>query len=169
MMGSGKTAVGGALSRMLDVPIRDSDHEIELAANMTIAEIFERYGEPFFRQKESQVIARLLAADPSILSTGGGAYLAAENRQMITRSGVAVWLRADLDLLWNRVRHKTTRPLLRTENPRETLAELCAAREPNYACADLIVDACASYSIDDMAIKVIDALLTRADVLETGK
>lgn len=166
MMGSGKTAVGTAVSRLLKVPFLDSDAEIEAAANMTIAEIFERDGEPFFRDKETQVITRLLEQKRGILSTGGGAFLTERNRRIIAGKGVAVWLRADPDLLWSRVRHKSTRPLLRTANPRQTLRELCVAREPSYAEADLVVDARANYSIEDMANRVIEALETRPDVLE---
>ena len=166
MMGSGKTAIGTATSKALDVPFLDSDTEIIEAANLTIPEIFERYGETFFREKEAQVVARLLEGPAGILSTGGGAYLDVGNRAMISQKGVAVWLRADLDLLWNRVKHKETRPLLRTDDPRATLAALLAAREPVYAEADITVDASPSYSIDDMTGKVIEALLTRPDVLE---
>jgi shikimate kinase len=166
MMGSGKTAVGSALARMLDVPFLDSDTEITRAANMSIAEIFARDGESFFRDKETQIITRLLEAERCILSTGGGAFLAAENRQVIAEQGVAVWLRADLDLLWSRVRHKNTRPLLRTADPHATLKALCEARNPIYALADLAVDARAEYSIEDMAGRVIEALASRPDVLE---
>jgi len=169
MMGSGKTAVGTALARLLTVPFRDSDHEIEAASNLTIAEIFERDGEEFFREKETQVITRLLSQQGSVLSTGGGAYMSDRNRTIISKAGIAVWLRADVDLLWQRVRHKTSRPLLRTANPRETLAQLCAARDPSYAKAELTVDANAQYSIEDMAQAVIKALLTRPDILERTK
>lgn len=168
MMGAGKTAVGTALARMLGVPFVDSDQEIERAANMSVAEIFDRDGEAFFRARESEVLSRLLAGPPSILSAGGGAFLAERNREEIARHGVAVWLKADLDLLWSRVRHKTTRPLLRTPDPRRTLAELLAAREPVYAQAGLIVEARPHYSIDDMARKVIETLATRPDILETA-
>jgi shikimate kinase len=166
MMGSGKTAVGSALARILDVPFLDSDTEIIRAANMSIAEIFARDGENFFRARETQVITRLMDNQRGILSTGGGAYLAPQNRAVIAEKGVAVWLRADLDLLWARVRHKTTRPLLRTANPYATLRDLCEHRNPVYAKADLTVDARADYSIEDMAGRVIEALGTRTDVME---
>ncbi|KMW57203.1 Shikimate kinase I [Candidatus Rhodobacter oscarellae] len=166
MMGSGKTAVGSAVARMLNVAFLDSDVELVRAANMTIPEIFERDGEPFFRDKEAQVIARLLETQTGILSTGGGAFMTPGNRETISQLGVSVWLRADLELLWNRVRHKTTRPLLRTDNPRKTLSEIKSEREPIYALADLAVDADPSYSIEEMAQKVIEVLLTRPDVLE---
>ena len=166
MMGAGKTAVGKALAAHLQVPFLDSDEEIIKAANMSIAEIFERDGEAFFRDRETEVISRLLQERTGILSTGGGAYLAERNRLMISEKGVAVWLKADLDLLWARVRHKNTRPLLRTANPRETLKQLCAMREPLYAKADLAVQGSAEYSIEDMRDAVIKTLKSRPDVLE---
>lgn len=166
MMGAGKTAVGRALAHRLGVPFLDSDAEIVEAANMSIAEIFERDGEAFFRSKESQVIDRLLDTERCVLSTGGGAFLAEGNRQMISDKGVSVWLNADLDLLWTRVKHKDTRPLLRTENPRATLESIFDARVPLYAKADLRMDADRDVTIEAMAGRVIDALLTRPDVLE---
>ena len=166
MMGAGKTAVGKALAARLQVPFLDSDAEIESAANMTVAEIFARDGEPFFREKESQVIQRLLENERCILSTGGGAFMAPRNQDMISRQGVSVWLNADLDLLWNRVRHKDTRPLLRTENPYETRRGIYQARTPVYANADLAISVQPKFSIEETASLVIDALLTRPDVLE---
>ncbi len=168
MMGAGKTAIGTALARRLGVRFLDSDAEIETAANMTIAEIFDRDGEPFFRDKESQVIERLLHAEPGVLSTGGGAFLKVGNREMISRDGVSVWLRAELDLLWARVRHKSNRPLLRSGDPFGSLTTIYHARQPDYAKADLVVDADAAFSIDDMTERVVTALLTRADVLEVN-
>ncbi len=166
MMGAGKTAVGTALARMLGVPFCDSDEEIVKAAQRSIAEIFERDGEAFFRARESEVLSRLVKGPPCVLSTGGGAFMSQANRQVISESAVALWLRADLDLLWHRVRHKTTRPLLRTANPRETLRALCEVRNPVYALADLAVDSAADLSVEDMAHRVTQALATREDVLE---
>lgn len=165
MMGAGKTAIGGALARRLGVPFLDSDTEIEAAADRTVAEIFERDGEAFFREKESQIIARLLDGPPAVLSTGGGAYLSEANRRMISERGVAVWLRADLELLWDRVRHKTTRPLLNTEDPKGTLTRIYEDRTPIYSLADLIVEADPVYSIEDMTDRVFEKLKTRPDVL----
>lgn len=165
MMGAGKSAVGGALSRILGAPFVDSDEEIERAANMSVAEVFKRDGEPFFRARESEVLVRLLSGPPCILSTGGGAFLAEANRRAIAESGVAVWLKADLDLLWNRVRHKTTRPLLKTADPKGTLAALLAAREPVYAEAAVTVQARPEYSVEEMAGKVIEALQAHGEVV----
>lgn len=166
MMGAGKTAVGRALAARLNAPFLDSDHEIEAAANMTIPEIFARDGEPFFRQKERQVIARLLEEERGVLSTGGGAFLAEENRQVITAKGVSVWLNADLEVLWNRVRHRDTRPLLRTPDPRATLSNLYHERVPLYAKADVSVVSDGQASIETMVDRVLEALKARPDVLE---
>ncbi len=165
MMGAGKTAVGTALAKVLGVPFLDSDDEIVAAANRSIAEIFERDGEPFFRARETEVLARLLRGTPCILSTGGGAFLLQGNRQLIHEAGISVWLRADIELLWQRVRHKTTRPLLRTSNPRETLVMLSAEREVYYSGADLVVDSAGDLTVDQMAHRVAQALATRSDVL----
>ena len=166
MMGAGKTAVGAALARVLGVPFVDSDDEITRAADRSIAEIFARDGEPFFRARESEVLGRLLRGTPCVLSTGGGAILSAPNRDLVREAGISVWLRADLDLLWQRVRHKSTRPLLRTANPRETLRGLYDARLPFYQMADITVDSSADFSVEDMADRVKLALGLRADVLE---
>jgi len=168
MMGAGKTAVGRALAAKIGAPFLDSDAEIVQAANMSIPEIFSRDGEPFFRARETEVIRRLLNADEkSILSTGGGAFLAEENRSLISDLGVSVFLEADLDLLWSRVGHKDTRPLLRTPNPRATLAEIFEVRAPVYARADIKVTAQPEYSIAQMADKVLAALHQRQDVMES--
>ncbi|WP_259914225.1 shikimate kinase [Jannaschia sp. M317] len=165
MMGSGKTAIGTALAERLGVPFRDTDEAIVDASRMSIAEIFERDGEPFFRAREAEVLQRLLALGPGIVSTGGGAFLRAENREAIRSAGVSVWLRAAEPLLWSRVKHRTTRPLLRTDNPRATLQALLAEREPSYAQASLAVDADPSYSIADMVDQVV-ATLRAADILK---
>lgn len=166
MMGCGKTSVGRALAAHLGVPFLDSDHEIEIAANAKIAEIFDRDGEPFFRDREAEVISRLMDGPPCVLSTGGGAWLSERNRKTIAKGGVAVWLDADLDLLWERVRHKDTRPLLRTPDPYATLRELYQARLPFYKMAGLQVKSDPSYSVADMARHVANALKTRPDILE---
>ena len=160
------TAIADALVE-LGVPFRDSDNEIVAAAAMSIAEIFERDGEAFFRAREAQVIARLLDDTPCILSTGGGAFLQAQNRKTISKYGVSVWLNADLDLLWSRVRHKDTRPLLRTPDPYTTLRDLYEARVPTYALADLSVKAAPDLTLDAMAQRVAATVAAqRPDVLE---
>jgi shikimate kinase len=168
MMGAGKTAVGTALARKLGVPFVDSDEEITRAAQRSIGEIFERDGEAFFRARETEVLARLLRGTPCILSTGGGAFLAETNRDLIRAQGISVWLRVDLGLLWQRVRHKATRPLLRTPNPRATLAALYAERVPLYEMADIAVDSTPEMSVEQMAARVAEALMAYGDVLDEG-
>lgn len=168
MMGAGKTAVGRALAARLGVGFLDSDAEIEAAAHMSIKEIFDRDGEAFFRMREREVIDRLLGGDACILSTGGGAFLAAENRALISSKGVSVCLNADLELLWSRVAHKDTRPLLQTENPKQTLSDLFDQRAPLYAMADVVVDCDPQASITEMAEKVEAALIAAGGILEVS-
>ncbi|MDG4648401.1 shikimate kinase [Roseibacterium sp. SDUM158017] len=166
MMGAGKTAVGRALATRLGVPMRDSDAEIVDRARLSIAEIFERYGEAFFREKETQVIARLLEDAPCVLSTGGGAWMSERNRQLMTAKAAVLWLEADLELLWSRVRHKTTRPLLRTDNPRRSLSEILEARSPVYRLAPLKVHVQPEWSITETAGHVLRRLVEAGAVEE---
>ena len=168
MMGCGKTAIGRALSARLGVPFLDSDAEIEAAANATIAEIFARDGEPFFRDREAEVIARLLAGPACVLSTGGGAFLAPRNRAAIAAAGLAVWLDAPLPLLWERVRHKETRPLLQTPDPLGTLTRLFHERTPIYRLAGLRIAVQPGASIEQTTADVIAALRDQPDILETA-
>ena len=116
MMGAGKTAIGRAMAQRTGVPFMDSDAEIEAAAQSTIAEIFERDGEAFFRKREAEVIARLLSGPVCVLSTGGGAYLSDQNRAVMAELAVVVWLDAPLSLLWDRVKHKARAKPLRWHN-----------------------------------------------------
>lgn len=167
MMGAGKTAIGRALAARLRVELKDSDAEIVESARTSIAEIFEEYGEAFFRDKEGRVIERLLDGPPCVLSTGGGAWLSEANREMILERAGVLWLEADLDLLWNRVRHKNTRPLLRTDNPRKTLAELVAARTPAYREAPLRVHVSPKWSIEQTTDAVLEELM-RAGLVTGG-
>lgn len=139
MMGAGKTSVGKRLASALGVPFRDADSEIEEAANCTVNEIFDRLGEPAFREGERKVIARLLKEPPHVLATGGGAFMDAETRERIKQNAISVWLKADIELLLERVSRKDTRPLLRNTDPRTALQKLLAEREPIYAEADITV------------------------------
>ena len=158
MPGAGKSAIGRTLAAWLDVPLKDSDAVIEDRARASIAEIFERDGEAFFRARESEVIGSLLGGPPCILSTGGGAWLSETNRTAIAREAAVVWLKADLDLLWERVRHRDSRPLLMTDDPRATLAELKALREPHYAQAQFTLEVQAPWSIQQTTQAVLDLL-----------
>jgi shikimate kinase len=141
MMGAGKSSIGRRLAARMAVCFYDADDEIEAAAGRPIPEIFAAYGELAFRDCERKVISRLLSdKPPHVLATGGGAFMAAETRDRLKDAAVTVWLRAPLDLLFARVKRKSNRPLLKTEDPRGTLEKLLREREPTYALADIIVD-----------------------------
>ena len=140
MMGAGKSTIGRRLAARLGVPFVDADTEIELAHRMPIPDIFETYGEAYFRDGEARVIARLLEAGPAVLATGGGAFMDPMTRALIGRLGVSLWLRADLDTLVARVLRRNDRPLLKRGDPREILAGLIERRHPIYAEANLTVD-----------------------------
>lgn len=157
MMGAGKSAIGRKLAARLDWPFIDADQEIEAAAQMSIADIFEAYGEPEFRRLEASVMARLLDAGPSVLATGGGAFMNADTRAAIAASAISVWLSADLDLLMARVARKATRPLLKAPDPRAVMQALIDERYPVYAGADVTVPS-RDASKEEMAQSVIEAL-----------
>lgn len=139
LMGAGKSSVGRLLASQLGIPFVDSDMEIERVSRMTISELFAAYGEEEFRALETRVIKRLLKNGPRVVSTGGGAFINDRTRKHIKKGGLSVWLKADLEVLWDRVNKRDTRPLLKTENPKQTLENLMNARYPVYAEAELTV------------------------------
>jgi len=139
MMGAGKTTVGRRLAAKLARQFLDSDEEIEKAAQMTIPEIFEQRGEPEFRAGENRVIARVLKEQGVVLATGGGAFVNVETRALMKAEAVTVWLKAEVDILFERVSRRSNRPLLKTANPRATLEKLIEDRYPIYAEADVTV------------------------------
>lgn len=157
LMGAGKSSVGRRLATRLGLAFVDADTEIETAAGMTIPEIFDRHGEPYFRSGEARVIARLLDRKPRILATGGGAYMNAETRRLIGERSVSVWLKADLDTLMRRVRRRGDRPLLRQADPEAVMRRLMDERYPVYAEADIVVVSKDS-SHEETVNDVIDAL-----------
>lgn len=140
LMGAGKSAVGRMVAQQLRVPFIDTDVEIERVSRMTISELFATYGEEEFRALETRVIKRLLRGGPKVISTGGGAFINDNTRRHITRGGISLWLKADLEVLWERVNKRDHRPLLKTENPKATLAALMEKRYPIYAEADLTIE-----------------------------
>jgi len=140
LMGAGKSKIGRRLAARMGLPFFDSDDEIEAAAGETIEEIFANRGERVFRDGERRVIARLLAGPVHVLATGGGAFMDPATRRVIGRSGISLWLRADLEILASRVSRRNNRPLLKTGDARTILAELIAQRYPIYAEADVVID-----------------------------
>ena len=140
MMGAGKSTIGRRLSARLQLPFLDADTEIELAhAGMTIPEIFSAHGEPYFRDGEARVIARLLAGGPCVLATGGGAFMREETRNRIRDMAVSIWLKADAEIIMRRVKRRADRPLLQTADPAATVERLIGEREPVYQRADLTI------------------------------
>lgn len=137
LMGVGKSTVGRRLAARLRLPFVDADTAIEEAAGLTVAEIFERFGEPYFRDGERRVIARLMDGRPKVIATGGGAFINDDTRALILAEATAVWLHAHPDVLAERVGRRDTRPLLRNRNPRQVLAELATIRNPIYAEAHI--------------------------------
>ncbi|NQW55008.1 MAG: shikimate kinase [Rhodospirillales bacterium] len=157
LMGAGKSAIGKRLAARLGLPFVDADDEIERAAGCSISEFFERFGEQEFRAGERRVISRLLEETPRVLSTGGGAYMDPETRALMQAKTLTVWLRAELDVLFDRVKKRTHRPLLRQGDPKEILARLMQQRYPIYAEADIVVDSTAQPA-DRTTEQVIDAI-----------
>ncbi len=140
MMGVGKSTIGRRLAARLGLRFFDADVEIEVAhAGMTIPEIFTTHGEPYFRDGEARVIARLLEGGPIVLATGGGAFMREETRARIAAKAVSIWLRADHDVIMRRVRRRADRPLLQTADPEATVTRLLTEREPIYGKADLTI------------------------------
>jgi shikimate kinase len=158
LMGAGKTSVGKRLAGQLGVRFVDSDNEIETAAGMSIPEIFATLGEPAFRDGERRVIGRLLAEAPCVLATGGGAFIETRTRAEITEQATSVWIRAGLDLLWDRVRDRPGRPLLDAPDPRAVLADLDRRRAPVYGLANIIVDSRRGASHEAMARSIVAAV-----------
>jgi shikimate kinase len=139
MMGAGKSTIGRRLSVRLSLPFLDADAEIELAHHMPIPEIFEKYGEPYFRAGEVRVIARLLDSGPAVIATGGGAFMLDETRLRIHDKAVSMWLKVDTDVIMRRVKRRSDRPLLQTADPEATVERLIREREPIYGLADVTV------------------------------
>lgn len=140
LMGVGKSSVGRRLAQRLGLEFADGDTEIETAAGMTVSDIFAKLGEDAFRAGEARVMSRLLERPPIVLATGGGAVLDPGTRALLKEKATTVWMRADLDVLAERVRRRDTRPLLRGQDPLEALERLAHARYPIYGEADVTVE-----------------------------
>ncbi len=159
LMGAGKTTVGRRLARKLHLPFVDSDHEIEKAACLSVAEIFELFGEDEFRSGERRVIERLLKGKAKILATGGGAYMNAATRALIKENAITVWIKVDVPLLVERTSLRDTRPLLKNGNRLEILTRLADERYPVYSEAD--ITAVSAQGSHDIVVDEIIGLLAK--------
>jgi shikimate kinase len=168
LMGAGKSAIGKLVAQTLSVPFIDTDAEIEKVSRMTISELFAAYGEAEFRALETRVIERLLKRGPQVVSTGGGAFINENTRQQIKQGGLSIWLKADLETLWDRVSRRDHRPLLKTENPKQTLENLMNQRYPIYAEADLTVHSI-NIRKEAMASEVLKAVVQQAGATMPGE
>ncbi|MEO1221154.1 MAG: shikimate kinase [Pseudomonadota bacterium] len=140
LMGVGKSTVGRRLAEMLTRDFVDADEEIEKAAQRSIGEIFEEFGEAYFRDGERRVIGRLMEENRGVIATGGGAFVDAETRKLILEKAIAVWIDSDIDTLVERTSRRDTRPLLRNGDPKEILTRLFDEREPYYRQAQIRVE-----------------------------
>ncbi|MEC7441218.1 MAG: shikimate kinase [Pseudomonadota bacterium] len=157
IMGAGKSTVGKILADRLGMRFVDADQEIERAAGCTITDFFEKYGEVEFRKGEERVISRILAGEPCVLATGGGAFMSEATRLLIKKMAISVWLRVSFEVLAKRLEKRSDRPLLQTTDPQQTLKALIKKRYPIYNDADFIVDA-ENDGVDITVSKVIECL-----------
>ena len=157
IMGAGKSTVGKILADRLGMRFFDADQEIERAAGCTITDFFEKYGEVEFRKGEERVISRILAGEPCVLATGGGAFMSEATRLLIKKIATSVWLRVSFEVLAKRLEKRFDRPLLQTADPQQTLKALIKNRYPIYNDADFIVDA-ENDGVDITVSKVIECL-----------
>ena len=140
LMGAGKSKIGRQISTDFEIPFIDTDDEIEKVAGMSIAAIFDLYGEDKFRAIEAREIKRLLEGKPAVISTGGGAYMREETRQIINQLGLSIWLKAAPETLAGRISNTDSRPLLKGKDPVKVLQELAKQRYPIYQNAELVID-----------------------------
>lgn len=168
LMGAGKTAIGRRVAQLLGLPFVDSDHEIETVSRMTIPDLFERYGEPEFRALERRVITRLLEEGGRVVSTGGGAFMSEETRRAVAAHGVSIWLKADIDVLMQRVVKNRNRPLLKNDDPRAVMQRLMRERYPVYALADVTV-VTRDETKEIIASEAVQALGRWLDAEQAGK
>ena len=157
IMGAGKSTVGKILADRLGMRFIDADQEIERAAGCTITDFFEKYGEVEFRKGEERVISRILAGEPCVLATGGGAFMSEATRLLIKKIATSVWLRVSFEVLAKRLEKRSDRPLLQTADPQQTLKALIKKRYPIYNDADFIVDA-KNDGVDITVSKVVECL-----------
>lgn len=160
LMGAGKSTIGRRLASALGLQFVDSDQEIVEAAGCSIPDIFEMYGEAIFRDLEQRVLLRLIGNPPCVLATGGGAFINDAIRSEIKEKATSVWLKADLDVLLERVSRRDTRPLLKTGDKSVILSKMIEDRYPVYGEADIVIDSNAGHH-ETVVERIVQALARR--------
>ena len=159
MMGVGKSTLGRKLAKKFQVSFLDSDEEIEIAAGMSITEIFNKFGESYFRKGEKRVMERLLKESPSIIATGGGTFISKEIRKLILSTSFSVWIKADLETIWHRLNGKNNRPLLLVDDPKNKINILIKERYPIYEKADISINSTKNISHVSMINRITEKLI----------
>lgn len=154
-MGVGKTSVGTRLAKDLGYVFVDTDGLIEADQKTPITEIFSTFGEPYFRDVEARIISQALEGEGQVISTGGGAVIRDENREAFRKAGLTICLTARPEVIYDRIRHETHRPLLQTPDPLAKIKELLSGRDKYYKQADIIVDT-SDKSVDDVLNEIRD-------------
>lgn len=162
-MGSGKSSIGRRLARIYSMPFVDADREIEKAGGGDICYLFQRYGEQDFRRVEERIMNRLLNAKKCILASGGGAFMSAQTRQIVSQKAVSVFLDAHVDTIVRNTAGRTHRPLLNVDNPEEVIRTLLNSRRPFYEQADIRVE----YKEETMG-QLLRILVARINRFATG-
>lgn len=148
-MGVGKTSVGTQLAKDLGYAFVDIDRLIEVDQNLTISAIFSKLGEPYFREVEAAIIQQVMMGENQVVSTGGGAVIRDANRRAFKKGGYVVCLSGSPEVIYERIKHETHRPLLQTADPKAKIKELLDSRAPFYSQADVCIDT-SGKSVDDV-------------------
>lgn len=159
LMGSGKTSVGKRLAKKLNLPFVDGDQEIEKAAGLSLVDVLKCFGEEEYRAGEKRVMKRLLQGNPCVLASGGGSFVAEQTRQLAKLNAVTVWLKADVDVLYNRTAGRKHRPFLEGNDShlKNKLEKYISEEYPSYSEADIIVET-KEEQVDNTVLRVIEAI-----------
>jgi shikimate kinase len=158
MMGAGKSSVGRCLQRRTQVALIDTDEIVAAKFGMSVPEIFSKYGEPAFREAETQALQDLVSVSPTIIVTGGGIILRQQNLDFLQQLGVVVWLDGDEEILFERASRSANRPLLQRRNPREAFAQMLQARLPLYAKVAYIRVDTSVFTDEEVAVAILSKL-----------
>ncbi len=159
LMGAGKTSVGKRLAKRLNLPFVDGDQEIEKAAGLSLVDVLKCFGEEEYRAGEKRVMKRLLQGSPCVLASGGGSFVAEETRRYAKENAVTIWLKADIDVLYNRTAGRKHRPFLKGNDAglKSKLEKYIHDEYPYYSEADIVVET-KEEEVDNTVSRVVDAI-----------